>query len=167
MRTIPQAPKGRQVYNGERIMAGTFTNLLYHIVFSTKNRERMIRDSFRDRFYEYAGGILKAKGGRLLSIGGTEDHVHMAIKLKSTEAISKTIGELKGNSSKWINERKFLNGYFSWQSGYAAFSVSESQLGAIIGYIETQQAHHRIKSFKEELIGILAKHRISYDPALI
>ena len=148
-------------------MAGTFTNLLYHIVFSTKNRERIILDSLRQRLYEYTGGIVRSKGGRLLSIGGTQDHIHMAVKLKPTEAVSKTIGELKGNSSKWINENKFLDGYFSWQAGYAAFCVSESQVKALIGYIEKQQEHHRVKSFKEELIAIPEKHRISYDPVLI
>ena len=148
-------------------MAGTFTNLLFHIVFSTKNRERIILDSFRERLYEYAGGIIRSKEGRLLSIRGTQDHIHMAVKLKPTEAVSKTIGELKGNSSKWINEKNFLNGNFSWQAGYAAFSVSESQVEALIGYIETQQEHHRVKSFKEELIAMLEKHRISYDQVLI
>jgi hypothetical protein len=74
---------------------------------------------------------------------------------------------LKGNLSKWINDNKFLNGYFSWQAGYAAFSVSESQVGELIAYIETQQEHHRVKSFKEELIAILEKHQISNDPILI
>jgi REP element-mobilizing transposase RayT len=141
--------------------------LLYHVVFSTKNRDRIIFDSFRERLYEYAGGIVRSKGGRLLSIGGTQDHLHIAVKLKPTEAVSKTIGELKGNLSKWINDNKFLNGYFSWQAGYAAFSVSESQVGELIAYIETQQEHHRVKSFKEELIAILEKHQISYDPVLI
>jgi REP element-mobilizing transposase RayT len=97
-----------------------------------------------------------------LSIGGAQEHIHMAVKLKPTEAVSKTIGELKANSSKWINENNFLDGYFSWQAGYAAFSVSESQTGALIENIETQQEHHRVKSFKEELIAILEKHRISY-----
>ena len=80
--------------------------MLYHIVFSTKNRERIIIDSFRRRLYEYTGGIVRSKGGRLLSIGGTRDHIHMAAKLKPTETVSKTIGELKANLSKWINENK-------------------------------------------------------------
>ena len=162
------SPEGaKDISTEEEIMAGAFTNLLYHIVFSTKNRERIILDSFRERLYEYAGGIIRSKGGRLLSIGGTQDHIHMAVKLKATEAVSKTIGELKGNSSKWINENKFLDKYFSWQAGYAAFSASESQIGALVAYIETQQEHHRVKSFKEELIAILEKHRISYDHVLI
>jgi hypothetical protein len=74
---------------------------------------------------------------------------------------------LKGNLSKWINDNKFLDGYFSWQAGYEAFSVSEYQVGELFGYIETQQEHHRVKSFKEELIAILEKHQISNDPILI
>jgi putative transposase len=163
-----ESPEGAtDIFAEEEIMAGTFTNLLYHVVFSTKNREQIIFDSFRERLYEYAGGIVRSKGGRLLSIGGTQDHIHIAVKLKQTEAVSKTIGELKGNLSKWINDNKFLDGYFSWQAGYAAFSVSESQVGELIGYIEMQQEHHRVKSFKEELIAILEKHQISYDPVLI
>ncbi len=112
------SPEGAtDISSDEEIMAGTFTNLLYHIVFSTKNRKRIILDSFRERLYEYTGGINRSKGGRLLSIGGTQDHIHMAVKLKPTEAVSKTIGESKGNSSKWINENKFLDEYFSWQAG--------------------------------------------------
>lgn len=148
-------------------MAGTFTNLIYHVVFSTKRREPMIFDSFQQRLYEYVGGIIRGKSGNLLSIGGTEDHVHIAVKLKPAEAISTTIGELKGNSSKWINEERFLEGRFSWQVGFGAFSVSESQLQSVVKYIESQKEHHKRQSFQDEFIAMLDKHRIAYDPKYI
>lgn len=123
-------------------MAGTFTNLLYHVVFSTKKREPMIFDIFQQRLYEYIGGIIRGKNGRMLSIGGIEDHIYLAVKLKPVEAISTTIGELKGKSSKWINDNRFLEGRFSWQVGFGAFSVSESQLPSVVKYIESQKEHH-------------------------
>ena len=147
-------------------MAGTYTNLLYHVVFSTKSREPMIY-GFKDRLYTYMGGIVRGKEGKLLAIGGTADHVHLAVKLKPTEAVSKTVGEIKGNSSKWINENGFLEGYFSWQVGFGAFSVSESAHEAVVAYIDSQESHHRKQSFKDEFIALLEKHNIEYDPARI
>jgi len=87
--------------------------------------------------------------------------------LRASESISKAIGELKGSSSKWINEKKLYDGHFSWQAGFGAFSVSESQINKIARYIEYQKKHHKIKSFKEEFIAILEKHNIQYDPIYI
>jgi len=144
-------------------MAGTFTNLIYHIVFSTKRRFPIIEDSFKGRLYEYLGGIIRNKEGKLLAIGGTGDHVHLAAKFKPIKAISKTIGELKGNSSKWVNENNLFDGHFSWQKGFGAFSVSESQVHKVVNYIKTQEIHHRKQTFQEEFISILDKNGVSYD----
>jgi len=102
-----------------------------------------------------------------VSIEGMSDHVHLFAKLRASESISKAIGELKGSSSKWINEKKLYDGHFSWQAGFGAFSVSESQINEIARYIEYQKKHHKIKSFKEEFIAILEKHNIQYDPIYI
>ena len=157
------APNGAAVIPLEASVAGTFTNLLYHVIFSTKNRESIIYDSFKERLYKYIGGIIRSKGGKLLSIGGTADHIHLAMKLKPVESISKVVGELKGNSSKWVNDSRFLVGHFSWQGGFGAFSVSESQLNSVKLYIESQEKHHSTLSFKDEFVSILDKHNISYD----
>jgi len=147
----------------EAIIAGTFTNLLYHVVFSTKNRSPIIGNSYRERLHQYIGGIVQLKGGQLLSIGSTTDHIHLAIKLRPVEALSRTIGDVKSNSSKWINDERLMNSHFAWQAGYGAFSFSESQLKALIGYIESQEAHHRTNTFQEEYIALLKRHNISYD----
>ena len=98
-------------------MACPYTNFLYHIVFRTKNRELLLDDTFQERLYNYVGGIIRAKKGILLSIGGMQDHLDLLVKLKPIESVSKTIGELKGNSSKWINDERPCRMHFNWQAG--------------------------------------------------
>lgn len=144
-------------------MGSTLTNLIFHVVFSTKNRERIINDDVRKKLYQYMGGIIKGEGGTSLSIGGTTDHVHLLLKIPASIALSDMLRKLKSNSSKWINEQQFFGFSFSWQRGYAAFSVSRSMLGSVSAYIENQEEHHRKASFKEELIAFLEKHGIEYD----
>ncbi len=144
-------------------MASTFTNLLYHVIFSTKNRERTIKFDIQDELYRYIGGILKNEGGILLAAGGIADHVHILVKLKPVHALSDMVRLVKGNSSKWLNEKKRLSSRFAWQEGYGAFSVSESQLPTALRYIKEQHKHHEKLSFKDELSIILARHRIEYD----
>jgi putative transposase len=144
-------------------MANTFTNLITHVVFSTKYREPLIHNYFKKRLYEYFGGIIHNKQGRLLSAGGTSDHVHLLVKLLPVESVSQAVGELKGYSSKWINDQKLIDGHFSWQAGFGAFSVSESQIPIIRKYILTQKEHHKDCSFKEEFTGMLENLNLSYD----
>ena len=141
----------------------TFTNLLFHIVYSTKYRKPSIREEWQDDLYGYIGGIVRDQKGRLLKIGGIEDHVHLLAKLSPTIAISDVLRKIKSNSSKWINERSDVTRKFEWQSGYAAFSVSESQMPSIVEYITNQAEHHRRKTFEEEFLAILKKHNIEFD----
>jgi REP-associated tyrosine transposase len=148
-------------------MAGTFTNLLYHVVFSTKDRVPMIHKDVQERLYEYMGGIIRGEGGVLLEIGGVADHVHLLTKLKADTAIAVLLRLLKSNSSGWVNDNRLVPGRFAWQTGYAAFSVSESQVEAVRRYIRNQEAHHAKVSFKDELIALLKKHRIEYDERYI
>lgn len=145
-------------------MGATFTNLLYHIVFSTKDRRPLITPEFRDRLYEYIGGIVRGQGGVQLCLGGADDHVHILAKSKADVSVSKLLQAIKANSSKWANEQGHT---FEWQSGYAAFSVSESQVGPVRQYIANQETHHRKQSFKEELIALLVRHGIAYDERYI
>jgi len=144
-------------------MGSTLTNLLYHVVFSTKSREPMIIPDIQDELHRYMGGILKGEGGVPLEIGGMSDHIHMLIKLRPVHALSEIMRKVKGSSSKWINDKKQLPGKFAWQDGYGAFSVSESQLSSVIRYVKEQEKHHRKLSFKDEFIQLLKRHRVEYD----
>ncbi|MFG0265437.1 MAG: IS200/IS605 family transposase [Rhodopirellula sp. JB055] len=141
----------------------TFTNLLFHIIYSTKYRKPTIRTEWQDDLYGYIGGIVRDQKGTLLKIGGVEDHVHLLAKLSPTIAVSDVLRKIKSNSSKWINERSDVTRKFEWQSGYAAFSVSESQMPAVAEYIANQAEHHRQKTFEEEFLAILRKHNIEFD----
>src|SRR5262245_57751261 len=108
-------------------MPTTYTNLLYRIVFSTKQRIPLIGDEWRDELYRYIGGIVRAEGGVVLEIGGIDDHVHILAKFKPATSVSEMLNKIKANSSKWANEQKMRMKKFAWQEGYSAFSVSESQ----------------------------------------
>ena len=141
----------------------TYTNLLFHVIYSTKYRKPTIRPDWQDDLYGYIGGIVRDQKGTLLKIGGVEDHVHLLAKLSPTIAISDVLRTIKANSSKWINERPDVTHKFEWQSGYAAFSVSESQMTAVAQYIANQAEHHRKKTFEEEFLAILSKHNIEFD----
>lgn len=145
-------------------MANTFTNLLYHVVFSTKQREPLIRDTWRSELYPYLGGIVRNERGTLLEAGGTADHVHLLLKLPASVALADMLRLIKANSSKWINESAFSPGVFAWQTGYGAFSFSESQAPAVSRYIENQVEHHRAQSFQEEFVALLERHGVAYDP---
>jgi REP element-mobilizing transposase RayT len=144
-------------------MPGTYTNLLYHFVFSTKNRLPLITREIEDELHKYLGGIIRGEGGTMLEVNGIEDHLHMIAKLKPTKAVSDILRNLKANSSKWLNEEKLKVRKFSWQDGYAAFTVSESQVPRVRQYIRRQKEHHRRIDFKAELLALLEKHRVEYD----
>ncbi len=144
-------------------MASTLTNLIVHVVFSTKQREPVLHLNNRATLYKYIGGIIRGEGGALLSIGGTSDHVHLLLKIPASAAVSDVLRKLKSNASKWMNEQQWCSASFSWQRGYAAFSVSRSMVSIVSGYIENQEAHHQSSSFKEELIALLEKHGVEYE----
>ena len=144
-------------------MASTLTNLLYHVVFTTKNREPIITAPIRENLYKYIGGIVRGEGGILLEIGGTADHVHLVTRFKSEPSIATMIKIIKSKSSKWLNEQPKRPGRFEWQRGYAAFTVSVSQLDKVRAYVRNQEQHHRRKTFPEELRELLNKHGIEYD----
>jgi REP element-mobilizing transposase RayT len=144
-------------------MPGTHTNLLYHLVFSTKKRLPMITDAIEAELYKYKGGIVRGEGGILLEIGGMPDHIHLLVKLKPTIAISDMLRLLKANSSKWVNEEKLKYRKFGWQDGYAAFTVSRSQADKVTKYIRNQKQHHRKKDFKTEFVELLERHEVEYE----
>jgi len=144
-------------------MASTLTNLLYHIVFSTKNREPIITAPIRENLYRYIGGIIRGEGGVLLEIGGMPDHVHLVVRFKSEPSVATMIKIIKSKSSKWLNEQPKRPGRFEWQRGYAAFTVSVSQLPNVRAYVRNQEQHHRRKTFQEELRALLDRHGVAYE----
>src|SRR5215212_2436358 len=131
-------------------MSSSHCNLLYHIVFSTKDREPWLAASVRSRIHEYLGGAIRSEGGIALVVNGTPDHIHILAKLRQDKAVSKVVGEIKANSSTWISRTFKECRAFAWQEGYGAFTVSESQAPKVRSYIERQEEHHRTVSFLEE-----------------
>ncbi len=145
-------------------MAGTHSNLLNHIVFSTKGRLNLISGAFEEELYRYITGIIQGEGAKLFKIGGTENHIHIVTKLKPSHFIPDFLKRIKANSSKWINDHNKIEGRFSWQVGYGIFSVSESQLPYVVSYVENQKSHHKHQLFEDEFVQLLDKHGIDYDP---
>jgi putative transposase len=144
-------------------MGSTLTNLLYHIVFSTKNRSPSLSGELQSHLYQYIGGIIREKRGYLLEAGGTADHLHLLARFPPTISISEMQQNIKGSSSGWVNREHKTDAHFGWQDGYAAFSVSPSKVPAVSRYIKNQEAHHRRTTFKVELIKLLEKHEVEYD----
>tara|TARA_R100000687_G_scaffold22522_1_gene18710 strand:- start:212 stop:664 length:453 start_codon:yes stop_codon:yes gene_type:complete len=142
-------------------LAGTYSQVLLHIVFSTKHREPLITDAIRERLYGYIGGIVRAEQGALHAIGGVEDHVHLLVRWRADAPISDLMRTLKSRSTKWVKSEFGIE--FAWQEGYAAFSVSKSQEDVVRGYIAKQAEHHRVVGFREELIKLLDAHGVEYD----
>ena len=143
-------------------MSGTYSSLNFHVVFSTKERFHCISEEFELELHDYIAGVILGEGGKLLKIGGTTNHLHLAIQLKPTHFIPDMMRRIKGHSSKWINERKIVAGNFSWQRGYGIFSVSESQIQKLFQYIGNQKEHHKQISFEDEMENFLSKHRIEF-----
>ena len=148
-------------------MAHTFTNLLSHITFSTKDRASLIDTDLKPRLLGYMNGIVQETGGKVFSINAVPDHVHMLVNLPPTLAMSDVLRVVKTNSSRWIHETWKSRSEFKWQAGYGAFSVSRSNVPSVARYIEKQEAHHRKVTFQEEFIKLLEKHQIGYDPRYI
>ena len=144
-------------------MSRTYTSLLSHVVFSTKDREPMLTPEIRERLFPYMGGIVRNLEGVALAINGVADHVHALVSLPAALSVSEFVSKLKSNSSRWIHETFPEQRQFAWQTGYAAFSVSMSQKQPVIDYIAGQEEHHRKTTFKEEVIAFLKKHEIQYD----
>ena len=148
-------------------MSQSFTNLLYHIIFSTKNRRPIITIDHQPRLYEYIGGIVRGIGGISLGINGMEDHVHLVAKLCPDLALSDVLRELKSNASGWMHEVFPRLSDFSWHRGYAAFTVSQSNLKQVQRYLANQKEHHRKVSFRNEFIKFLKVNGIEYDERYI
>ena len=145
-------------------MPQSYTNLIYHIVFATKNRQSLISDDVKSRLYDYIGGTIRKQGGIALAINGMRDHVHILAKLRPDKAVSDVLRDLKANSSGWMKDVFPELKDFSWQNGYGAFTVSASQIEKVREYIANQEAHHQnIGSFRDEFIKLLKANEIDFD----
>ncbi len=145
------------------VMANTFTNLNYHIIFSVRKRERLILPSLEERVWAYLGGVAKSLDAEPMCIGGVEEHVHALVRIPAKHGVAKVVQALKGASSHWMNEEVMNHGHFAWQDGYAAFSVSKSNIASVAKYIQGQREHHKTKDFKTEYVSFLRRHGVEYD----
>ena len=144
-------------------MPGTYSQILLHIVFSTKHREPWITPDIVERLYPYMGGIVLAGKGVLYDVGGVEDHVHMYLRWRPDESVSDLMRTVKARSSKWIHDTFPSLGAFGWQEGYSVFSVSKSQEVAVKKYIAGQAEHHKTEDFESELLRLLRAHGVEFD----
>ena len=148
-------------------MSQSFTNLIYHIIFSTKDRRPLITPVYEPRLYEYMGGIIKGTGGIPLGINGAEDHVHLLAKLRPDKSLSDVLRDLKSNATGWMHDIFPELRYFSWQRGYAAFTVSQSHVEDVRRYLQRQKEHHLKISFRDEFIRFLEANEIEFDERYI
>jgi REP element-mobilizing transposase RayT len=147
-------------------MANTYISLHYHVIFSTKNRVNWIDRKIEERAWAYLGGIARENKFKAECVGGVENHVHLLLELPATLAVSKAVQLLKGGSSMWIKDTfPEIPGIrqFAWQDGYAAFTVSRSQLAEVERYIGNQREHHRVNTFEEEYRAFLERNDIRFE----
>ena len=148
-------------------MANTFTQIYLHLVFAVQNRLSLIQPGWRDELYKYITGIVQNDSHKLIAINGTANHIHIAVGYKPHQLIPELLKDIKGYSSKWINEKKFVRGKFNWRAGYGAFSFSHSHIDRVVKYINNQEQHHKKQTFREEYIQLLKKYNILFDEKYI
>lgn len=148
-------------------MAHTYTNLLIHALFSTKDRRPLLDTRIKTDLFSYMGGIISQLKGKPVLINGPSDHVHLLFVLPTTLSLADMMEKLKANSSKWAKANSPRGSLFAWQEGYTAFSVSQSNLERVTEYIAHQEEHHRKLTFQGEVLALLKKHGISYDPRFV
>jgi REP element-mobilizing transposase RayT len=147
-------------------MPHTYCSSLYHCVFSTRERRKIIPPDVQGRLWAYMGGIARGLEIKALEIGGMDDHAHLLLSLPSTMPVATAMREIKGSSSQWLHENCALPD-FAWQQGYGAFSISSAQIETTAAYIAKQIEHHRKRNFQSEFLAMLKKQGIAYDPRFI
>ena len=148
-------------------MAGKYLCVNLHIVWSTKWRKCLIDPQWSHRLYAYMGSVARFKNARLIEANSRPDQIHLYTSMPSTISIADLVNALKANSTRWIRQTFPNWKWFSWQEGYAAFSVSNSLEQAVIEYIRNQDEHHKRRDFREELLDLLDRHGIEYDPRYV
>jgi putative transposase len=146
-------------------MSHTSGNILLHFIFSTQGRRPLIKADFRTDLFAYIGGIIREMDGTAVIVNGTADHVHMLVRIRPAHSPAEIARVAKANSSRWVHEK--WDSDFAWQTGYGVFSVSESNVVAVIKYIAEQEKHHQKHSFQEEYVAFLKKNKVAYDERYI
>lgn len=147
----------------ESLRNKTFSKLHIQVVFAVQYRNALISDSWKERLYNYMAAIIQNNKHKLLAIGGTDDHVHILIGFRPSQSISDLMKDVKGCSSKWINDNRLTEGWFSWQEGYGAFSYSQEDVPAVIRYILNQPEHHKKQNMVNEYKMMLEENGVDYD----
>lgn len=145
-------------------MSHTYAQNVVHVVFSTKDRRKVIDREFRPQLWAYVTGICRKLDIHVHCIGGTEDHIHLLLQVPPVLTLSKALATIKANSSRWASEQGHK---FAWQQGYGAFSVSASVIPVVVGYIQNQETHHKKMDFEAEFVALLKKHGIEFDPKYV
>jgi REP-associated tyrosine transposase len=148
-------------------MANTYTKIHIQTVFTVQNGRCIIRKTWENELFQYITGIIQNHGHKVLAINGMPDHLHVFFGMRPTQSLSDLMQDVKGDSSKWINKKRFVAGRFSWQEGFGGFSYSKSHIDNVIDYIKDQKIHHRQKSFLEEYLEFLEKFEVPYDERYI
>jgi putative transposase len=148
-------------------MANTYTQIHIHFVFAPKFRNALIATDWEDELYKYITGIVRNHDHKMIAINGLPDHIHFLAGVRPNQSISELIQNVKGDSSVWINDKKFTRHHFEWQAGYGAFSYSKSQLPKLIEYIMNQKEHHKKRTFLEEYKGFLKAFDVSFEEGFI
>ena len=141
----------------------TYTQILYQIVFSTKDHQKVLIKDNREKLFRFIWGILKNKKCMLYQINGVEDHIHIACHIHPTISLSDLVKDIKIASSLWIKDNNVFPGFSAWQGGYGGFTYNIKEKERLTNYIKNQEQHHRLKSYKEEYIELLNEHGIEFD----
>ena len=144
-------------------MPNTYTQIYIHIVFAVKGRQSLIPKEHKAELHRYITGIITNKKQKVIQINSMPDHIHILVGIAPEAALTDLVRDIKANSSKFINQMRWVVGRFEWQTGFSAFSYSHSQLDVIAGYIKNQEKHHSRKTFKEEYLELLELFNIDYD----
>ena len=148
-------------------MADTYTQLYIHIIFAVKGRESLVPKQHQEALHQYITRIITHKKQTVIQINSMPDHLHILVGITPDIAISDLVRDIKANSSKWINQKRWVVSRFEWQAGFAAFSYAHSQLDAVVHYIKNQEAHHSRRTFKEEYLEFLKRFDVPYNPRYV
>ncbi len=148
-------------------MANTYTQIHLQAIFAVKKRTGLIQKEWKDELYKYITGIIQAQDHKLLAINGMPDHLHVFFGMRPIQSLSDLMQDIKQDSSKWINQKKFIKEKFEWQEGFGGFSYSKSQASRVIAYVQNQEAHHRKITFLDEYKKFLEKFEVDYDERYI
>lgn len=142
-------------------MPQSLANVLIHLVFSTKDRVPSLTNDIRQELFPYMGGLFRNIECPVVQIGGVEDHVHILFRMSRTITLAQVVEKTKTSTSKWLKTKGCPD--FSWQAGYGASSVSQSQIDSVIAYIQRQEEHHRVVSYQDELRALLVEAGVGFD----